>query len=1030
MLMLLLCAISPLSRAAQTEANVKIVGDTRIVSTTKKVLGDAFGDALQSARTGQNFHIVVTGLPSDNTVQLELGFAELQHSAPGERVFDITINDKTALSDFDILETAGGPLRSVIKKFNITPAKGFLDFHFTANTGEAAVNYISINGEGVKKLITAPAPTTISPVIDDEVAVPADKQATFDVETGTINLDNTVETWNSGVPMGGIGTGKFEILPNGQFANFTINNSWDLPVLRPTGTFLAVAAKASSGSGSARILHVNPSDPTGKSIWEDYPAMKEAKYDGQFPFAALELADDKFPLKVKTEAWSPLIPFNSQDSSLPGSVISVTLENPKNYPISSAVALSWEDLNGRGGSLLPGDQHGFSGRSTHHDAATSEVTGIHITSDHVLEDRAATFFGDYFVGTPIEGVVITRNLNWNPRGGTIPWWKRFQSKVRLDRIPTTPASVSGNDKSGPTASTICVSVNLAPKEIRRIPFIVSWYFPKMITLDSAAGNPSMEAPDYAARFGSSLGVASHLASHRFEFKKATSEWSEMVTRSSVPQWLKAHALNSLFPIRSNSVYLKNDRFAMLEAPADMKGMLGPVDLRLASGDFLRTMFPALEKTELNLYARAQEEDGRIPRYVGNVHGALAGFDPKLLGGDWIDPTASWLLQVAMYWRESADVEFVASIRPALTKARDFLKLELESDRLDSALTIFSALSPQMNTGNMAKLKTLAALRAAKELLQEDPSETESLISNQLSRISEAETTSTFAALFAAEFALRQSGLPNLFDDTTLGAKLRAIYEGNFQQSRPVPVMESQPEAGAPVAVSFPALLQTYVGSLALSLGMPDIGLEPYLRMFQITYAAQKAPWKAALVYDAPAASKASLRYHRISMSAWSIWRSLSGVVYDKPSKRLYLNPQPIDASDSDMEIPVYTVDFWGWLKYNATDSTGTLSITHINSATSATLVSVAAGLGVDGVAKNLVTFSEPLVLEEGATITLDGWPKKSAGTVRTQKPQLPETVSNETTETLTLDDGSTTASDSTDNATTTSVQTSGTEELD
>ncbi len=1005
---------------AAAQSGVDIVGDTRIVSTTKMITGDATGDVLQTARTGKDFHIVISGLPADKIMQLELGFAELQNTSVGDRTFDVTVNEKPALTTFDIIEAAGAPLRSVVKKFNITPSGGFLDFHFKGSTGDAAINYIAVTGEGVKKLLSAPAPKTIGSVTEEEeFAVPADKQAIFDVESGTINLDSTGETWNSGLPIGGIGTGKFEVLPNGQFANFTINNSWDLPVLRPSGTFLAVAAKASSGGGSARILQVNPSDPTGKKVFEDYPMMKEAITSGEFPFGAWEMKDEKFPLIVKAEAWSPLIPYNAADSSLPGGIVSVTLENPKNYPISSAVAFSWEDLNGRGGSLLPGDQHGFSGRSTHQDAATSDVTGIQISSNYNQTDRAATFFGDYFVGTPVKGVVVTRNLNWNPRTGSIPWWKRFASRLRLDRIPATPASVTGTEKSGPTASTICVSVNLAPKEVRRIPFIVSWYFPKIVTLDSAGGNPSIEAPDYAARFGSSVGVASHLASHRFDFRDATAEWSEMIQRATVPQWVKSHALNSLFPMRSNSIYLKDDRFAMLESPADMKGMLGPVDIRMASGDFLRSMFPALEKTELNLYARAQDASGRIPRYVGNIHGALAGFDPELLGSDWVDPTASWLLQVAAYWRESGDKEFITSLEPNIIKSRNFLKLELAGGEVNSAMTVFSAFDADSNSGSMSELNVIAALRAAQKLLQEEPEEVDTLIAEQMSKINAYETTSTFAALLAGEYGLRQAGLRGLLDVSAQFSSLRSIYENNYQPFKPVPLMESTPGGtAAEGAVSFPAPLQAYVGALALSLGMPDVGMEPYLRMFQIAYAAQKAPWKQALLYDVPSASKASLRYHRVAMSAWTIWRSLSGVVHDKPSQRLYLNPQPMDASGKDMEVPVFTPDFWGWLKYNPVASTGTLSITRINGVTSPTLTSVASGISLDGTADNLVSFAQPLVLEEGATLVLDGWPGKPGGTIAPQMPELPEPAFEMTTGSLSLDDDGTTLPATDDSQTT------------
>ncbi len=1010
-LLFILIALFQQPAKAGAADGVDIVGETQIASTTRVITGEATGKSVQAARVGKEFHIVMTGLPTDQTVQIELGFAELEKTKTGAREFNVYVNEKRALSSFDIFKEAGGPLKSVVKKFTITPNRGFLDFHFVGTTGDAAVNYIRVTGDGIDRLVTAPVTITPGGSPDEDV-VPADQQASFDVETGSVSLDGSAETWNSGVPIGGIGTGKFAILPNGQFANVTINNSWDLPVLRPQGTFLAIAAKARSGSGVARIMQVNPSGTSEKAAFKNHPAYKEVEFTGSFPFARWEFSDKDMYVDAKVEAWSPVSPGNIEDSSLPGGIVSVTLTNSKSYPVSVGVALSWEDLNGRGGSLLPGDQHGFIGRSTHQDAATSTVTGFQITNDFNQQIRQATFTGDYFVGTPIKGASITRKLNWNPRTGSIPWWKTFARELRLDRIPAAPATVTGDPKAGPAASTICVSFNLAPKEVRRVPFIISWYMPEIITLDSADGTPAKEVPNYADRFGSSAGVASYIASKRFEMRQATDEWYEMVDRSSIPQWLKTHTLNSLFPIKSNTVLLKNQRFAMLEAPADMKGMLGPVDLRLAAGDFLRTMYPELEKGELRLYARAQDTaTGRIPRYIGNIHGALAGFDPTLLGNDWVDPTACWVLQVAAYWRETGDRDFLNEIKPAMVKARDFLKQQLESGQVADSTNAFTSTNSFTGAGEMTFLNTITALKATPILLQEPATSTEAFVQPFVMGLSQ-ETTSTFAALLSAEYAARQAALPSPLQPDQITKFLETLQANNFADSKPVPLMEVN-TAGADTSekFSFPAPLQTYTGAVGLAAGLAEIGLEPYVRMFQVAYAAQKAPWKQALRYEVPTAARSQIRYHRSAMAAWTLWRGMSGVVHDVPAKRLLLKPQTIGAPDSEMEVPVFTPAFWGWLKYHQNDSTGTLAITRVNpDFTSSTITSIASTITQDGTPQNLVTFAEPFMLEEGATLQLDGWPRKSDGTVTPQKPALPEPIDAITTESLSLEDFETTGS--------------------
>lgn len=987
-------------------------GDSHVISATPAIKGTATGSPVQAARAGKDFHILVKGLPAGETMQLELGFAELENSAPGVRTFDLFINDKRALQNFDIAVEAGGPNRSVIRKFSITPPDGTLDFHFVAGTGEAAVNYIRITGEGVNKLISAPSTVSAAHVAEeDEPLIPPDQQAEFTVESAQVHVDDTVQGWTNGMPLGGVGTGKFEILPNGQFANFTINNSWDLPVLRAPGTFVAVAAKATSRGGTGRILQVNPRDAKGNRMESDYPSMKQVDFKGNLPVSSWDFGDEKFPLKVTLSAWSPVAPYDLDSSSLPAGLVNVIVENPNKYPVSTAVALSWEDLNGRGGSLLPGDQHGYIGRSTHQDAATSAVTGFQISSDYLQQSREATFTGNYFVGTPMHGTVITRKLSWNPRSNVIPWWKQFTSRLRLDRIPSTPATVTPEARIGPTASTLCVSFNMAPKEVRRVPFIVSWYMPQIVTMDAVAGTPSVETPDYAARFGSSAGVASYVAMNRVEMRKATDDWMDMIHRATVPQWLKTHALNSLFPFKSNSILLKNQRFAMLESPADMKGMLGPVDLRLYSADFLRSFYPEQEKTELNLYARAQDSSGRIPRYVGNIHGALSGFDAKLLGNDWYDPTACWLLQVAAYWRETGDSAFVDSIKPQITRARDYLVKGAKDGSAFSALNIYSATGEYSGAAELNKVDVLAGLRAAQALLQENPSEVDRLIADQSKNIDLAQTTATFAALLGGDLALRQAGLAPLFAESSASSFVQSVLTNNFA-AKPVPALEAGADgAVTDGSVSFPALLQQSVGALGYAAGVANNSIDPYLRMFQVAYAAQKAPWKQALRYDVPLATKAVIRYHRAAMGAWGAWRALSGVVHDVPNQRLYLNPHAIDSTRPEIEMPVFTPAFWGWLKYHAGDSTGTLAVTKVNPGfTSPTLQSVAQGLNPDGTPRNLVTFTQPFVIEEGATLQLDGWPGTAGGKVHPQEPLL-NVETEESTSSLSLENEATTSTE-------------------
>lgn len=57
---------------------------------------------------------------------VRLAFAEDSARGPGQRVFDVKIQDQVALKDFDILKEAGGPNRAVVKEFPNVKVKGSL----------------------------------------------------------------------------------------------------------------------------------------------------------------------------------------------------------------------------------------------------------------------------------------------------------------------------------------------------------------------------------------------------------------------------------------------------------------------------------------------------------------------------------------------------------------------------------------------------------------------------------------------------------------------------------------------------------------------------------------------------------------------------------------------------------------------------------------------------------------------------------------------------------------------------------------
>ena len=78
-----------------------------------------------------------TKAAADPLYTVRLYFAEPDEIAPGDRVFDVALQNKTVLRDFDIVKQTGQPLQTVVKQFQHIPIQDELTISLTANPKQA-----------------------------------------------------------------------------------------------------------------------------------------------------------------------------------------------------------------------------------------------------------------------------------------------------------------------------------------------------------------------------------------------------------------------------------------------------------------------------------------------------------------------------------------------------------------------------------------------------------------------------------------------------------------------------------------------------------------------------------------------------------------------------------------------------------------------------------------------------------------------------------------------------------------------------
>ena len=133
-------------------------------------------------------------------------------------------------------------------------------------------------------------------------------------------------------PLGGIGTGCIGLAGNGRLIDWEIFNRPNKGSVNGLSHF-AVKAEADGEVLDVRVLTGDLPPPYSGEVMErssqsfgfgpprgymaGLPHFREAEFEGTYPIARLRFKDEKFLGKVQMTAFSPYIPLNDLDSSIP-----------------------------------------------------------------------------------------------------------------------------------------------------------------------------------------------------------------------------------------------------------------------------------------------------------------------------------------------------------------------------------------------------------------------------------------------------------------------------------------------------------------------------------------------------------------------------------------------------------------------------------------------------------------------------------------------------------------------------------------
>jgi hypothetical protein len=117
-------------------------------ASTVDVMGVPQGVPAAVFRTDRNGNFVYTfgGLDKTAFHRIELYFAEVVPTSTGKRLFDVRVNGKLVLDDFDIFNAASGANKAVVRVFTQKPtSSGSISIQFTSVVGRAKLSGLSLS---------------------------------------------------------------------------------------------------------------------------------------------------------------------------------------------------------------------------------------------------------------------------------------------------------------------------------------------------------------------------------------------------------------------------------------------------------------------------------------------------------------------------------------------------------------------------------------------------------------------------------------------------------------------------------------------------------------------------------------------------------------------------------------------------------------------------------------------------------------------------------------------------------------------
>lgn len=483
-------------------------------------------------------------------------------------------------------------------------------------------------------------------------------------------------------PIGGIGAGMICLEGNGAISHVSVRNHPEV-FKEP---FMMAALSVKGLENGAKVLEgpvpdwkVFGNPNTGNGAGENsygFPRFEKATFDTKFPFGKIKLEDNDIPLDVSMNGWSPFIPTDEDNSSLPVGGLEYTFKNTNDKSIEACFSYHSENFM----RIETPSEWGGQYKAGH---KISGIPGGFLLQQNCTPEQPY-FKGDFAVFCDDPETVT--DLCWF-RGG----W--FDSRtVFWKDISEFTFSADTTTLNSPGAS-LYVPFILEPGEEKTVRLMMSWYVPHsnlrqglgpvtdeqlkadLVKCDPASGccadlSDIYYEPWYSARFKNINEVVNYWKSNYSDLKEKSELFSNTFYNSSLPSEVTEAVAANLTILKSPTVLRQKDgKLWAWEGCHDNSGCCyGSCTHVWNYAQAIPHLFPSLERTLRETeFTVSQNEPGHqnfrssLPIQPVENHGFHAAADGQLGG----------IMKIYRDWRISGNTEWMKSLYPSVRQSLDY-----------------------------------------------------------------------------------------------------------------------------------------------------------------------------------------------------------------------------------------------------------------------------------------------------------------------------------------------------------------------